>query len=166
MQFWEKVSQKLILAAKDFYKLTFFVFVINSNYFKFQKSYSIRFHKDNFLHLTGVITKLKANVFFDKCFRGEICKDDFDCDSTKELKGKVREKLKNLENISSFFDGPIQVEEMFEKNRIKCKIAVSEGRCTLGFVETTKILVPLTLLNRNLIQKEKCIYCTVAKFKK
>ena len=54
--------------------------------------------------MTGINTKLKATVFFEKCFEGTITQEDFDCDSTEELKGKVREKLKNLITIGDFFD--------------------------------------------------------------
>lgn len=155
MTFKESIQQKLIIAAKEYSKLIGCDFVIRSNDFKYRNEYLLRFHKDNFLHLTGINTKLRATEFYDKSFNGTITLEDFDCDSSEELKGKVREKLRNLISIGSFFDEDLIFQEMFEKNRVKCKIASSDGRCTLGFISINKTVhVPLTLLNRNQIAEE------------
>ena len=161
----ESIQQKLIEAAKEYSKLLSFDFVIRSKEFKYRAEYLLRFYKDNFLHLTGIDTKIKAADFFEKCLLGTIEEGDFDCESTEELKGKVREKLKNLLSIGDFFDKELIFEEMFEKNRVKCKLASSDGKCTLGFISVNKTVhVPLTLLNRNQIKEETCIKnCTVVK---
>ena len=52
--------------------------------------------------MTGINTKLKATEFFDECFNETISMENFDCDSSEELKGKVREKIKNLVTIGDF----------------------------------------------------------------
>ena len=168
MTFKESVQHKLNVAAKDYSKLVGIDFVIKSNEFKYRNEYLLRFHKDNFLHLTGINTKLKATVFFEKCFEGTITQEDFDCDSTEELKGKVREKLKNLITIGDFFDKELVFQEMYEKNRVICKLASTDGKCTIGFISISKnIHVPLTLLNRNQIKEEKgiknCIIIKICK---
>lgn len=155
MTFKESIKEKLIIAANEYFKLVGFDFVITSEKFFYRKEYILRFYKDNFLHLTGVCTKLSANVFFDNCKTGTLHIDDFICDTSKELKGKVKEKLKNLITIGSFFEKELIFQEMFEKNRVKCKIASSDGMCTLGFTCINKsIHVPLTLLNKNQINED------------
>ncbi len=158
MTFKESIQQKLIAAAKEYSKLIGIDFVIKSDEFKYRSEYLLRFHKDNFLHLTGINTKLKATEFFDECFNETISMENFDCDSSEELKGKVREKLKNLVTIGDFFDRELIFQEMFEKNRVKCKIASSDGKYTLGFISINKTVhVPLTLLNRKQITEENGI---------
>lgn len=47
-------------------------YVIYSKCFTKNNYYTIDAKKDNYLHLTGVITNLKAEVFFDKCIRGTL----------------------------------------------------------------------------------------------
>ena len=152
MTFKESVQSKLIIAANEYKRLIGIDFIIKSNHFKINNEYLIRFHNDNFLHLTGVITSLSANDFFKKCINETITADDFVCDISEELKGKVKEKLRNLSTIGDFFNRDLVFQEMFEKNRVKCKIATSDGKYTLGFICIKKeIYVPLTLLNKNQI---------------
>ena len=154
MAFKESILNKLIIAANEYYKLVGIDFVITSDNFVYRNEYLLRFHKDNFLHLTGVHTKINAGEFFEKCFNGSISVDDYVCDSTDDLKGKVKEKLRNLATIGSFFEKELVFQEMFEKNRVKCKIATSDGKCTLGFISINKMVhVPLTLLNKNQIDE-------------
>ena len=154
MTFKESVRDKLIIAANEYCKLVGIDFVIVSDSFIYRNEYLLRFHKDNFLHLTGVHAKINANEFFEKCLDGSIGVDDYVCDSSDDLKGKVKEKLRNLATIGNFFDKELVFQEMFEKNRVKCKLATSDGKCTLGFISINKIVhVPLTLLNKNQIDE-------------
>lgn len=158
MDFKTSVRDKLIKVAIEYKKITDCDFVLSSDLFVYKKEYILRFYNDNFLHLTGVITNLSANLFFDKCIKQTISIDDFVCDSTSELKGKVKEKLKNLSDIGNFFDKELIFQEKFEKNRVKCNIASSDGKCTLGFINTKgSVHVPLTILNKNQISKENGI---------
>ena len=154
MTFKESVREKLKIAANEYYKLVGVDFVIVSDSFIYRSEYLLRFHKDNFLHLTGVHAKINANEFFEKCLDGSIGMDDYVCDSSDDLKGKVKEKLRNLATIGNFFEKELVFQEMFEKNRVKCKLATSDGKCTLGFISINKIVhVPLTLLNKNQIDE-------------
>ena len=59
------------------------------------------FYETNFLHLTGIKTFLSPLEFYKKCFDGKISCDDFDCDSSTQLKGLVRLKMRNMVNIDS-----------------------------------------------------------------
>ena len=152
MTFKESILSKLFVAAKEYEKLLGFSFVFKSNHFIYRSEYLIKFYKDNFLHLTGVETRLNAKEFYDKCVSEDLKLEDFECEKTNELKGKVREKLKNLSNLGTFFNRNLIFQEMLEKNRVKCKIASSDGKYTLGFVQTSRFIhVPLTLLNKNQI---------------
>ena len=84
--------------------------------------------------------------------------DEFDCDSTEEIKGKVREELKHLQAIGSFFERELIFQEDYQKNTIKCKIVSSDGNFTLGFKSINNVVnIPLTLLNRNQIKEELAI---------
>ena len=153
MTFKESIQNKLIIAASEYEKLIGTDFIIRSNRFIYKNEYRLRFHKDNFLHLTGVITDLPANTFYDKCINATININDFVCDTSNDLKGKVKEKLKNFVDLSSFFDKELIFQEKFEKNRVKCNIATSDGKCTLGFISIKdSVHVPLTLLNKNQIE--------------
>ena len=97
---------------------------------------------------------MTAGEFFEKCLNGSISINDYICDSTDDLKGKVKEKLRNLSTIGNFFEKELVFQEMFEKNRVKCKLATSDGKCTLGFISINKTVhVPLTLLNKNQIDE-------------
>ena len=97
---------------------------------------------------------MTAGDFFIKCLNGSIGINDYVCDITDDLKGKVKEKLRNLATIGDFFEKELVLQEMFEKNRVKCKLATSDGKCTFGFVSINKIVhVPLTLLNKNQIDE-------------
>ncbi len=46
----------------------------------------------------------------------------------------------------------------FIKNKIECKIATSDGRCTIGFVDARQYLRPKTILANNHLDHTKPIY--------
>ena len=51
--------------------------VVGSDDFENRKKYTLKFSKTNYLHLTGVISQLKPEEFFNRCFDGIISVDDF-----------------------------------------------------------------------------------------
>lgn len=123
-------------------------YLIHSNEFKYNLFYIIAAKKDNFLHLTGVSTNLKANDFFDKCLNGTLIEDDFYIKDSQQ-KGSVRRKINSLPFAFNLFnDQRILVEENFIKNCISCSFASSDKKCTLGFTHTEKAK-PQTLLKGN-----------------
>ena len=115
MTFKESVLAKLLMCANEYNKLIGIDFVITSKYFVNKDVYLLRFHKDNCLHLTGVTTKLYAEELFCKCLHKTLKLEEFDCDNNDEIKGKVKEKMKNLSNIGNFFDRELIFQESFEK---------------------------------------------------
>ena len=158
--FKENCCSLLNETAKKYSTLLGKDFIIESPYFKSRDKYILRFYKGNFLHLTGVKTKINAAKFFELAIKNELSINDFDCDSTKELKGYTSEKLSHLMLIDSFFDFNLLIQENFTSGKVKCLIAASEGTFTLGFTGGDGALNPMTLLNRNKINP----YCAINEY--
>ena len=154
--FSQKVLEALFDCALAYSELLPFDYKITSNDFKERQEYSIRFHEGNFLHLTGVRTKLPASDFYKKAISRELRLNDFDCCSSHSLKGIVRIKIKNLRSINTFFDDCLCVQEKLEHGKVRCLIASSNGRYTIGFTGGIR-LNPMTLLNKNQIDPSKAI---------
>lgn len=155
--FKQRALQLLIIGAQEYSKLLGVDFILQSSNFVNRDEYILRFYKGNYLHLTGVKTKLKANDFFDKCLNGSIQNNDFDCDSTKVLKGTVRHKLSHIISISTFFDNEIKCQEMFSKGQIMCILAASDRNYTLGFIGGKKTLNPNTLLHKDFLDDKTAV---------
>ena len=155
--FKETVKNRLIEAARKYQSLIGKKIVITSESFILKKEYIIRFYETNFLHLTGIKTSLSPLEFFRKCFDGTISFNDFDCDSTTQLKGLTRLKTRNLVNIDTFFNSEIEVQEDFEKGTIKCLLGASDNLCTIGFVDAKYCVRPKTILDKNHLDKNKTI---------
>lgn len=150
VSFKTRVKEILEECAIDY--LTNFVkkkYTIYSSCFTKNTYYTIDAKKDNYLHLTGVITNLKPEVFFDKCIHGTLKESDFYL-GNKSKKGSIRRKITVLKTAVNLFDGTklISVQETFIKNKVVCSFATSDGSCTLGFIlgQNSK---PLTLLKGN-----------------
>ena len=138
-------------AAKKYQTLIGKDFIIESADFKNRDRYILRFYEGNFLHLTGVKTRIKPAIFFEKALNNQLTLDDFDCDTTKELKGYTQEKIPHLLSIDSFFNNLLEIQENYSRGKVSCLIATSEGTFTLGFTGGEGSLNPMTLLNRNTI---------------
>lgn len=155
LSFKQAVKQNLIKSAKAYSYLLnkkIIIKIPNSN-----RTYVLVFNKDNFLHLTGVKTKLNAYQFYKKAYKRKIRTIEFYFDSKLNMK-ITRIKLKNLININSFFNKEIFVQENFKKGHVECKIASSNQVFTIGFIGVLKYYVPKSLLDKNHLNKEKPIY--------
>lgn len=124
--------------------------------FKVRSEYVPRFFPRNYLHLTGALTALSSMNFYSKALDGSLSRSDFDCDSTPALKDTIRCKVRNLQNIGTFFERVTKVEEDFSSGSVRCKFATSEGTYTLGFTGAS-FLAPNTLLNNDKIRETKQI---------
>ena len=151
------IKNKLVQAANSYSCLLNKKIVLSSDEFEYTDQYIIRFFKTNFLHLTGVKTILSAEDFFNKCLNDTIIEDELDVTSTKEQKGLVRLKMKHLPLINTFFNQELLVQEKFDKGSIKCLIATSDGKCTIGFVDAKYHVRPKTILDKNHLRKDKKI---------
>lgn len=150
------VREQLLVAAQQYYSLISNVIIIKSSAFKYQNKYVIAFDKNNFLHLTGVVSKLKPADFFEKCINASIKFDDFDYDNVKN-KTNIKNKLRCLVTISTMFDKELFVQEQFVKNRVICKVATSDGSFTIGFSGGAYYVYPKTVLNKNRLDESKPI---------
>ena len=154
--FKENVRLQLLVAAQQYFILLNKSVLVESDSFEYQKQYLISFNKTNFLHLTGVKSNLKADEFFDKCFDSTITIDDFDYDEIKN-KTNIKNKLRCLITLSTFFDKELLAQEQFVKNRIVCKLATSDGSFTIGFTGGKHRVYPKTVLNKNRLDETKPI---------
>ena len=157
ISFKTKVRKQLVEAAKSYSKLLNVKITASSNLFVVSDKYILRFYKTNFLHLTGVKTNLSAEEFFNRCFNESIMEENFDCDSSKEIKGFVRQKLKHLVNFHSIFEQKLLFQEKFEKGKVSCTIATTNGECTIGFIDAKYCVRPKTILDKNHLDKSKNI---------
>ena len=154
--FKENTRKQLLIAAQDYSSLLSKTIVLESNDFKYQKRYVLRFDKANFLHLTGVLSSLKVDEFFKKCLDSSIAVSDFDYDAVKN-KTNIKNKLRCLVQLSSMLRKELLVQEQFFKNRIICKIAASDGSFTVGFTGGKRCVYPKTVLNKNRLDETKPI---------
>ena len=157
--FKERVKETVIQNAYS-YKRYFvdYEYLLCSAAFVKNGYYIVSAYEDNYLHLTGLNTRLDATTFFDKCYNGNLEEHDFDfCksgQSESEVKGSVRRKINSLPSIMDIFNVGTFVEEDFEKNRIRCALAAGNFSATLGFVVAGKAK-PMTLLKGNELNSAK-----------
>ena len=157
--FKTRVKEELMQCALIYKSLLMdYEYLICSQAFKNRSYYIFYGTKDNFLHLTGVNTKLKAADFFFKCLDQTLTEDDFDFSkpnqSDKDVKGCVRKKLKVFPGIVDILKPGVIAEEQFSKGKIFCSFATATGTLTLGFIAPGKSR-PKTLLEGNHLKNPK-----------
>lgn len=89
--------QIIVKAAKEYdTKLNNKHFMIVYQEAESNKTVCVGFRDLNFLHMTGVKTRLSAQQFYSACLDGKLSENDFEIDS----KGKVQQKLTVLPYLS------------------------------------------------------------------
>ena len=78
------------------------------------KTVEIGFRDMNFLHLTGVKTKLSAQQFYAACLESKLAERDFEIDN----KGKVQQKLMVLPCLSKLMSHHCLVGEFINSGGI------------------------------------------------
>ena len=157
--FKERVRDTVISNASSYKRYYVdYEYLLCSKAFAKNQYYIISAYEDNYLHLTGLHTKLDAATFFEKSYKGTLTEADFDfCksgQSESEVKGSVRRKINSLPSIMHMFTVGTLVEEDFEKNRIRCSLAAGNSSATLGFVVAGRAR-PMTLLKGNELNTAK-----------
>ncbi|MFW8053759.1 PBECR4 domain-containing protein [Vagococcus fluvialis] len=153
--FEENTIQDIHLAV-DYYKqeLVDKEYLLISSQIDDKKVFHITGKSNNFLHLTGVKTPLKTNQFYSYALNKKL-KPHHIIIPNPSAKGSVRRKRKSLLFLKEFFTSDdLYLEEEFRKNKIYCKLATANQKCTLGFIEQKDKLVPSTLLKNDELNKE------------
>ena len=108
------------------------------------KTVSVGFRDMNFLHLTGVKTRLSAQQFYVACLESKLSERDFEIDHT----GKVQQKLMVLPYLSELFYHPCMIGDFINSGiYIKADYFVGDTRAVLsvGFRTGKKTDFPVTL---------------------
>ena len=150
------IRQALIDSAQSYFDLLNCDVVLRSPNFIERDGYLLRFFETNFLHLTGVRTRLSKEDFYHKCYDGTIQRSDYSLGPGHE-KRTIKRKLKKLINIGSYFKSELMVQESFVKNHVVCRVATSDGECTIGFADAKYYLRPQSLLANNHLDQNKPI---------
>lgn len=151
------IKKALIDSAQSYFTLLNSETIIESDNFINCSSYKLRSFETNFLHLIGLHTALTPKEFFCKSYAGSISENDY-CLGPNNDRKTVKRKLKNLINIGGFFKQEIMVQEAFAKNQVVCRIATSDGKCTIVFVDAKFYLRPKTILVNNHLDRNSPIY--------
>lgn len=132
--FKEKIRINIINKANAFKNIYIdYDYLIYSTEFNTNKYYILNIRDYNYLHLTGVKTNLKASEFFHKSLDGTLSIEDFWIEDSKHSKGTVRRKIRAMGKLTEQFDLTARFEEDFEKNQVRCSIASTDSKYTLGF---------------------------------
>ena len=148
----EAVIENALVFSMTFLK---YDYLVCSNAFK-KRFHVITAHEGNYLHLTGVHTRLSAADFYAKCINQSLQTTDFDFKragvAEKDVKGAVRKKINSLPYMRDFFAKPLYAEEGFKENRVVGTFSSSDGEITIGFVANGN---PMSLLKGDRLRQNK-----------
>ena len=109
----------------------------------------VGFRDMNFLHLTGVQTRLSAQQFYDACISNKLSTRDFEIDR----KGKVQQKLAVLPYLSELLYHNCMVGNFINNGVvIHADYFVGDTRAVIsvGFREGKTVDIPVTLYKENI----------------
>ncbi len=156
----ETVRKALPSLAKSYHSyFSEYQYLVVSSNFKNKKYYIISGKDANFLHLTGLGTKMDAYDFYLSCRRGKIKTSDFSIkyinkDRNKVTKSTIKAKITIFPNLFGTFSRKLYAEGDFSKGSIACSLAISDGTYTLGLVDKN-VARPMTLLKGDELNKDK-----------
>lgn len=112
------------------------------------KTVSVGFRNMNFLHMTGVKTKLSAQQFYEACLDSKLSENDFEIDN----KGKVQQKLMALPYLADLLYHHCMIGNFINSGiYIRADYFVGDTRTVLsvGFRTGKKTDFPVTLYNED-----------------
>lgn len=152
-------ARQIILRASKLYNYLIgktFIFVSKGKNFNY---FEVDFRKENFLHLLGLETKLKAKAFFEKCITNKLSNGNFDIKDDNTWK-----KLNRIEEALSFSVELLQGDFLTGCYQ-HCNVDVVLGtrKWFLGFksFDTSTIYNPITLMDDNIEKATK--RCDISK---
>lgn len=129
------------------------------------KTACVGFRDMNFLHLTGVRTRLSAQVFYSAAISGRLSEKNFDLDT----KGKAQQKLAVLPYLSELFYHNCMIGNFINSGvYIKADYFVGDTKAVLsvGFRYGKRVDMPVTLYNENIKILSSPVYKVLAIFEK
>ncbi len=146
----KKVALKIIInVAKEFDKK------LNDKHFLivYQESGKVKtvcvgFRDMNFLHLTGVKTKLSAQQFYAACLDGKLSENDFEIDN----KGKVQQKLAVLPYLSELLYNNCMIGDFINSGiciRADYFVGNTKAVLSVGFRTGENVDYPVTLYSED-----------------
>ena len=167
MKYDKKKAREIIVeAAKQYDKW------LKSNHFlifyqkgKEQDFVEVGFRDLNFLHLTGIKTKLSAQRFFSLCIDGKLSEKDYDLDT----KGKAQQKLMVLPFLHELLYHNCMIGDFINSGvLIKSDYFVGDTKAVLsvGFRSGKTVDMPVTLYKENVKKLIKPVCKVLAIFKK
>lgn len=115
------------------------------------------FRDMNFLHLTGVKTKLPAQLFYSAAISGKLSERDFSLDT----KGKAQQKLAVLPYLHELFYHNCMIGNFINSGiYIKADYFVGDTKAVLsvGFRYGKNADMPITLYNENVKALSRPVY--------
>ena len=162
----KKALEIIVEAAKQYDKW------LKSNHFlifyqkgKEQDFVEVGFRDLNFLHFTGIKTKLSAQRFFSLCIDGKLSEKDFDLDT----KGKAQQKLMVLPFLHELLYHNCMIGDFINSGvLIKSDYFVGDTKAVLsvGFRSGKTVDMPVTLYKENVKKLIKPVCKVLAIFKK
>ncbi|MCI6122080.1 MAG: PBECR4 domain-containing protein [Lachnospiraceae bacterium] len=162
----KKALEIIVEAAKQYDKW------LKSNHFlifyqkgKEQDFVEVGFRDLNFLHLTGIKTKLSAQRFFSLCIDGKLSEKDYDLDT----KGKAQQKLMVLPFLHELLYHNCMIGDFINSGvLIKSDYFVGDTKAVLsvGFRSGKTVDMPVTLYKENVKKLIKPVCKVLAIFKK
>lgn len=162
----KKALEIIVEAAKQYDKW------LKSNHFlifyqkgKEQDFVEVGFRDLNFLHLTGIKTKLSAQRFFSLCIDGKLSEKDFDLDT----EGKAQQKLMVLPFLHELLYHNCMIGDFINSGvLIKSDYFVGDTKAVLsvGFRSGKTVDMPVTLYKENVKKLIKPVCKVLAIFKK
>ena len=164
----KKAALKIMIEAAKKYeeKLNNKHFLIVYRERKDAKTVSVGFRDMNFLHMTGVKTRLSAQQFYAACLESKLSVNDFEIDN----KGKVQQKLMVLPYLADLLYHHCMIGDFINSGiGIRADYFVGDTRAVLsvGFRNGKKIDFPVTLYKedvRKLSQPTNKVLAIFAKY--
>ena len=145
----QEIIKIILLVAKEYNeKLNDKHFKITYQKGKDKEETVVGFRDMNFLHLTGVKTKLSAQQFYQACINGKLSERDFEIDN----KGKVQQKIAVLPYLPNLLYGNCMIGDFINSGiMIRADYFVGDTRATIsvGFKVGKTADVPVTLYHED-----------------